>query len=58
MVHSIKHVLDAFQPFDQFGFRPRMGVEHALIIFETMTEKNSRMGFGSVDGKPGFKKGV
>ena len=41
MVHSIKHVLDAFQPFDQFGFRPRMGVEHALIIFETMTKKKT-----------------
>ena len=41
MVHDhIKHVLHASQPFGQFGFRPLRGMEHAVIIFETMTEKS------------------
>ena len=44
-----KHVSDAVQPFDSFGFRPiMMGAEHTLIIFEAMaeTEKSLEWGLG------------
>ena len=40
MVHNRKHLLDAAQPLDQFGFRPLMEMEHVLIIIETVPEKS------------------
>ena len=39
MYCRLTNLLDNRQSFDQFGFRPSLGFEHALIAFETVSEK-------------------
>ena len=48
------------QCHDQFGLRPGTGVEHALLIFDPVTEKSLEFGFGfwmaSLDLRKAFDK--
>jgi hypothetical protein len=42
----LKECFESSQSHDQLGFRPGMGVEHALLIFESVTEKSLEFGLG------------
>ena len=42
----LKECFESSQSHDQLGFKPGMGVEHALLIFESVTEKSLEFGFG------------
>ena len=44
--HRLKECVEGSQSPDQFGFRPGMTLEHALFVFESVTEKSLEFGFG------------
>ena len=47
LLHNrLKEQFESTQCYDQFGFRPGLGVEHALITFESMVEKSVEFGLG------------
>eukprot|EP00438_Fugacium_kawagutii_P034704 Skav231175 [mRNA] locus=scaffold3252:369456:370088:- [translate_table: standard] len=61
LLHNrLKERFENNQSHDQFGFRPGLGVEHALIIFESMTQKSIEFGcglwMGSLDLRKAFDR--